>query len=84
MDNFKEQYQKLNKADQALNMGNEFDALMIISDCFGNDTNKIYAFVLTESNSDYALHSKKLVRLVEKYLIKVLMENIFGKDNKHN
>lgn len=80
MFDYKRENKMLEEADRLLSLGDESKAYDMIVDIFGNDTNHMYAHILTESNPEYSLHSKKLNKLVEKYLIKVLMSKIFVQD----
>ena len=73
---FDKQYILLNKAENLIKSGKTDDVIRIFIDIFGNDTNYIYAVILTESNYEYRMYSKELNDLLYKYYIYVLTANI--------
>lgn len=74
--NWDKQKRLLNEVENCINTGNIDNITNIFKDIFGNDTNYIYAVVLTESNPEYSLYSKELYKHLYKYYIDTLMSNI--------
>lgn len=66
----------LKEADKYIHENNIEAAQKIFNIVFGNDATHIYAVILTESNPEYSVCSKEFTRLLNKYYIDVLMNNI--------
>lgn len=69
----------LKKADDLIISGNISEAKEIIVEVFGTDTNYIYSVILTESNPEYSIYSKKFSEILNDYYINTLMNNISTK-----
>ena len=69
----------LKKADDLIISGNVSEAKEIIVKVFGIDTNYIHAVILTESNPEYSIYSKKFSKILNDYYINTLMNNISAK-----
>lgn len=78
----------LDLADQAIQEGKLEIATEIFDKLFKDDKDGIhlYAMILTESNPEYSLHSKELVKFAEKYNIDKVLSKLDKKinDNKGN
>ena len=66
----------LKEADKYIQKNNIEAAQKIFDIVFENDTNHIYAVILTESNPEYSVLSKEFNRVLNKYYIDTLMNNI--------
>ena len=66
----------LKEADKYIQENNIEAAQKIFDIVFGNDANHIYAVILTESNPEYSVCSKEFTRLLNKYYINVLTNNV--------
>ena len=71
----------LKEADKYIKENNTEAAKEIFDKVFENDTNYIHAVILTEQNSEYSVFSKEFNKLLNKYYIDVLMNNISKKLN---
>ena len=69
----------LKEADKHIQENNIEAAKKLFDIVFKNDTNHIYAVILIESNPEYSVLSKEFNRLLNKYYIDVLMNNISKK-----
>lgn len=69
----------LKEADKYIQENNTEAAQKIFDKVFKNDTNYIHAVILTESNPEYSVLSKEFNRLLNKYYINVLINNISKK-----
>lgn len=74
--NFEKEKQLLQKAEILLKEGNTVEVIEIFKTLYKDDTNKIHAHILTESNPEYSLYSKELNKLLEKYYIDILIKKI--------
>lgn len=71
----------LKEADKYIKENNTEAAKEIFDKVFKNDTNYIHAIILTESNPEYSIFSKEFNKLLNKYYIDTLMNNINKKLN---
>ena len=71
----------LKEADKYIKENNTEAAKEIFDKVFENDTNYIHAVILTESNPEYSVFSKEFNKLLNKYYIDTLMNNINKKLN---
>lgn len=71
----------LKEADKYIQENNTEAAKEIFNKVFKNDTNYIHAVILTESNPEYSVFSKEFNKLLNKYYIDILMNNISKKLN---
>ena len=71
----------LKEADKYIKEINTEAAKEIFDKVFENDTNYIHAVILTESNPEYSVFSKEFNKLLNKYYIDTLMNNINKKLN---
>lgn len=69
----------LKEADKYIQENNTEAAQKIFDIVFENDANHIHAVILTESNPEYSVLSKEFNRLLNKYYINVLINNISKK-----
>lgn len=74
--NYKQGQKLLKEADKYIQENNIGAAKEIFDKVFENDTNYIYAVILTESNYEYSIFSKEFNKLLNKYYIDTLMNNI--------
>lgn len=79
MQSYKYSQKLLKKADDLIISGNESEAKKIIVEVFGTDTNYMHAVILTESNPEYSIYSKKFSKILNDYYINTLMNNISAK-----
>ena len=73
---YSEELVLLKEADKYIQENNIEAAQKIFDIVFENDTNHIYAIILTESNPEYSVLSKEFNRVLNKYYIDTLMNNI--------
>jgi len=73
---YSEELVLLKEADKYIQENNIEAAQKLFDIVFENDTNHIYAVILTESNSEYSVLSKEFNRVLNKYYIDTLMNNI--------
>ena len=66
----------MKEADKYIQENNVEAAKEIFDKVFKNDTNYIHAVILTESNPEYSVFSKEFNKLLNKYYIDTLMNNI--------
>ena len=78
---YKQGKKLLKEADKYIQENNIEAAKEIFDKVFENDTNYIYAVILTESNHEYSIFSKEFNKLLNKYYIDILMSNISKKLN---
>ena len=71
----------LKEADKYILENNTEAAKEIFDKVFKNDTNYIHAVILTESNPEYSVFSKEFNKLLNKYYIDILINNISKKLN---
>lgn len=73
---YKQGQKLLKEADKYIQENNIDAAKEIFDKVFENDTNYIYAVILTESNPEYSIFSKEFNKLLNEYYIDTLMSNI--------
>lgn len=73
---YSEELVLLKEADKYIQENNIEAAQKIFDIVFENDTNHIYAVILTESNPEYSVLSKEFNRVLNKYYIDVLINKI--------
>ena len=78
---YRQEQKLLKEADKYIKENNTEAAKEIFDKVFKNDTNYIHAVILTESNPEYSIFSKEFNKLLNKYYIDVLMNNISKKIN---
>ena len=78
---YRQEKKLLKEADKYIQENNIEAAKEIFDKVFKNDTNYIHAVILTESNPEYSVFSKEFNKLLNKYYIDILMNNISKKFN---
>ena len=78
---YRQEKKLLKEADKYIQENNIEAAKEIFDKVFKNDTNYIHAVILTESNPEYSVFSKEFNKLLNKYYIDRLMNNISKKFN---
>ena len=73
---YRQEQKLLKEADKYIQENNVEAAKEIFDKVFKNDTNYIHAVILTESNPEYSVFSKEFNKLLNKYYIDTLMNNI--------
>lgn len=73
---YRQEQKLLKEADKYIQENNTEAAKEIFDKVFKNDTNYIHAVILTESNPEYSVFSKEFNKLLNKYYIDTLMNNI--------
>lgn len=79
--NWKKQKEVFDKAEILINEDKSNEIIELFKDLFGNDTNYIHAVILTESNPEYSMQSKEFNKILYKFYIDTLINNIHNRFN---